>query len=151
MIRLLIEEVTLGSTGVFAGGLILVMCAVAPSWHAMTPEQWVSNQQHIGPRIDSYMPLLDGISLLGALALLPLLWPSLWKIAVVTLGLGALLLVACISQFVNVPLNRQIRLWSDIDLPPYSLQLRKRWIFWHALRTVAGCIAFIVLLVAALA
>ena len=62
MIQLLIELVTLGCTGIFVGGMFMVMYAVVPSWRAMTPWQWVYNQQHLGPHIDSYMPLLDVIN-----------------------------------------------------------------------------------------
>lgn len=150
MALLLLEVVTLSCAGIFAGGLLMVMCALVPSWLSMLPGQWVLHQQRIGPYIDLYMPILDIVTCVGTIVLMCLSWhiPGIfWSC---TGALCCLVVVACISQLANVPMNRRIRSWSSDALPTGSLQLRQHWITWHFIRTVVGVAAFVLLLFAIL-
>lgn len=142
----LIEVLTLVSTGIFAGGMVLVMLAIVPAWLGMTPEQWAFNQQQIGPYIDRYMPILDGVATLGAIFLVIQHWSVPAPAITALLGMLGLISVAVISQAINVPINRHVRSWSLNALPPECLRMRERWIVWHAIRTLAGIVAFIALL-----
>lgn len=143
---LLCKLIATGCAGLFAGGLIMVMWAIVPSWQIMRPEEWLRNQQCIGPYIDRYMPLLDGIAVISTLLLLFFCWPRSGPVAWSIAALLSLVAVALISQLVNVPINRQVHSWSIDLLPAHSLQLRRKWIIWHAVRTSAGIVAFIALL-----
>ncbi len=145
-----IEVLTLLCTGVFVGGMVLVMFAVVPSWYDMSPEQWIGNQQVLGPHIDWYMPVFDGLATLGAILLIVFHWPTRLPVITAATGVFGLAAVAIISQLVNVPINRCVRSWSCSAPPPIGLMLRKRWVVWHAVRTSAGLLAFIALLLSTL-
>lgn len=145
---LFIKVIALGCGGLFAGGLAMVMWALVPSWQKMLPEEWLHNQQCIGPYIDRYMPLLDAIAIVSTLLLLIFFWPNTGPVVWSATSLLGFVVVALISQLANVPMNRQIRSWSRGELPIHSLRLRQRWITWHALRTGVGIIAFVALLLA---
>ncbi len=145
---LFIKVIALSSAGLFAGGLVMVMCAIVPSWRVMLPEEWVRNQQYVGPYIDRYMPLLDVVAVLSTLLLLRFFWSNFASMVWSITALLGFIAVALISQLVNVPLNRQVRTWPDLALPTHALQLRRGWIIWHAIRTAFGIVAFIALLLA---
>jgi uncharacterized membrane protein len=61
---------------------------------------------------------------------------------------GLLLLVGIIVTLVfEVPINKQIAVWTPSSVPPDWSSKRDRWVRFHWLRTVAGIAAFVCALI----
>ena len=57
---------------------------------------------------------------------------------------SALILLAgiVVTLIVEVPINKQIASWTSTSMAPDWALLRERWLHFHAVRTVAGVVAF---------
>ncbi len=59
-------------------------------------------------------------------------------------GAGAVILVVgiVVTLVIEVPLNKQIAAWTQETISPEWASVRDRWVRFHAVRTVAGVVAF---------
>jgi len=139
--------VLLASSGIFAGGLVMVAGAIVPTFRALPAGAYVQLHQTLSRYVDRFMPATALLTILLGLALM---W--LYKGAVRGLLAAGVLLtiaVAVISQFGNVPLNRKVRSWHPEAPPADTGDLLKRWRSLHLLRTFAGVLALVVFAAAA--
>lgn len=70
------------------------------------------------------------------------------------LAAGASLLAGAsflITRFGNVPINGQIKVWAVTSAPANHLELLHRWDLFNRMRTSAALVAFILLVIAAVA
>ena len=66
-------------------------------------------------------------------------------------GVLCTIVVVVSTLLVNVPINSEIiNVWSAQNPPADWEQVRDRWNFWHAFRTVLAVVAFVYQLVAVL-
>jgi uncharacterized membrane protein len=139
--------VLLASSGIFAGGLVMVAGAIVPTFRALPPTAYVQLHQTLSRYVDRFMPATALLTIVVGLALT---WLNTGTVRVL-LAAGVLLnvAVAIISQFGNVPLNRKVRSWNPEAPPTGTSDLVKRWRRLHLLRTLAGVLALGVFAVAA--
>lgn len=129
--------VLLGS-GVVAGVLFAVALSVVPALSALPADRYVAMHQLIGQRWDPTMPLL----VLSSMALdVGLAVPATSARQWFALGAVALLGVAVVSHFANVPINRAVKSLDPGGLPPDWTDPRPVWRRWHLVRTGLALIA----------
>jgi hypothetical protein len=136
--------VVLASSGIFLGGLIMVAAAVVPAFQSVPCGTYVVMHQILDRYIERYMPYTAALTVLTGLGLF-FLSNGLWTHALV--GAGVLLTgtVSAISQFGNVPLNKQVKTWSPEALPRPAerTQLLALWRRLHLARVAAGGLALL--------
>ena len=139
--------VLLVSSGIFAGGLVMVAAAIVPTFRALPANTYVKVHQTLSRYVDRFMPLTALLTILVGLALTRLHTGA--TRALLVAGVLLTIAVAVISQFGNVPLNRKVRSWNPEAPPAETSHLRERWRRLHLLRTFAGVLALAAFAVAA--
>ena len=143
MISGILVLLNIGAVSLLVGGMLEVAIAEIPLFLSLSHENFVHVHGILDNHIDRYMPFTAILAILTAIGELLLSWYS-WHSLSLLLGIASLIVVALISQFVNVPLNRKIRVWQPGS--PDSLScMRTRWIRSHYIRTVLGCIGLVTL------
>jgi len=143
----ILTVVLLASTGIFAGGLVMVAAAIVPTFRALPPRAYVQLHQTLSHYVDRFMPATVLLSIVVGLALT---WLETGAVrAVLLVGVFLAIAVAIISQFGNVPLNRKVRSWNPEAPPPETRDVVERWRRLHLLRTCAGVLAMGLFVVAA--
>lgn len=143
----LLTVVLLASSGIAAGGLVMVAGAIVPTFRALPPSAYVQLHQTLSRYVDRFMPATVLLAILVGSALSWLQTGVVRELLVV--GVLLALAVAVISQFGNVPLNRKVRSWNPATPPPETRALLARWRRLHLLRTCAGVLAMGLFAVAA--
>jgi hypothetical protein len=150
MWRAILTVVVLTSSGVFVGGLVLVAAAVVPAFRAVPSGTYVRMHQVLDHYIERYMPFTAALTVLtGLILVMQDLAP--WTRALIAVGVGLTATVSAISQFGNVPLNKQVKAWSP-EAPPSPIErvrLVMRWRSLHLARSAAGMLALLSFTVAA--
>ncbi len=143
----ILTVVLLASTGIFAGGLVMVAAAIVPTFRELPPRAYVQLHQTLSHYVDRFMPATVLLSIVVGLALT---WLQTGAVrALLLVGVFLAIAVAVISQFGNVPLNRKVRSWNPEAPPPETRDLVERWRRLHLLRTCAGVLAMGFFVVAA--
>jgi len=143
----ILTMVLLASSGIFAGGLVMVAAAIVPTFRALPPRAYVQLHQTLSHYVDRFMPATVLLSIVVGLALS---WLQTGAVrALLLVGVLLAIAVAVISQFGNVPLNRKVRSWNPEAPPPETRDLVERWSRLHLLRTCAGVLAMGLFVVAA--
>ncbi len=143
----ILTVVLLASTGIFAGGLVMVAAAIVPTFRALPPRAYVQLHQTLSHYVDRFMPATVLLSIVVGLALT---WLETGAVrALLLVGVFLAIAVAIISQFGNVPLNRKVRSWNPEAPPPETRDVVERWRRLHLLRTCAGVLAMGLFVVAA--
>ena len=102
---------------------------------------WVLARQSIDAVFSRLMPWLWNTTLLLLAAAAYLTHGhARWLFAAAALILLAGIVVTLI---IEVPLNKQIALWTQETIAPEWASVRDRWVRFHAVRTVAGVVAFV--------
>jgi hypothetical protein len=136
-------------TGVFWG----TWFSLSRSMSAITAGTFLEVGRLMIANLGGPMSVLLPAALLAALALSALLFrgrhthASLFALAAFVLMVVALV----ITLTVNVPIDRQIQLWTIATLPPDWQAIRNRWEFYHGLRTALSLAALSCLFVSTLA
>ena len=139
--------VLLASSGIFAGGLVMVAGAIVPTFRALPATAYVQLHQTLSRYVDRFMPATALLTIVVGLALT---WLHTGTVrALLAAGVLLNVAVAIISQFGNVPLNRKVRSWNPEAPPAGTSDLVKRWRLLHLLRTLAGVLALALFAVAA--
>lgn len=133
--------------GLVAGTLTEVALANIPMFLELPPELFVATHRILDKQIDNYMPLLTTAAFVTATGELWFSHQYFWQTASTLLGIAGIIALALISHLVNVPLNRKFRSWSSDSLDDNILEMKAKWIRSHRLRTIAGLVAFVSLLV----
>jgi uncharacterized membrane protein len=112
---------------------------------ALDAQGWVTARQSIDAVFSKLLPWIWNITLL-------LLFASAYLTHGINRALfmvsGLLLLAGIVVTLVfEVPINKQIAVWTPSTMPPNWTSLRDRWVRFHWLRTVAGILAFVCALI----
>lgn len=133
----ILSMLTVGTIGLLAGGLLLVSVSLIPLFVTLPPEQFVFTHKTLDRHMHPYMPSLSALALVMMLAEL-WLGLQLRQLVGTLIAIGCIVIVALISELINVPLNRKIAHWSPA-IPDNQLQHWKRmWYLGHHLVLVAG-------------
>jgi uncharacterized membrane protein len=121
--------------GTAAGVLFSVALSVVPAFLAMPADRYVEAHKLIGRRFDHIMPptvlacvaldVIFAVRVAGAPAR-----PLFLLAALLSVG------VAVVSQFGNVPINRQVKALPAGQVPAGWDDPRRRWRAYHLIRTV---------------
>jgi uncharacterized membrane protein len=132
----------LGS-GLAAGVLFAVAVSIVPALRDLPPDRYIQAHQLLGRNWDPVMPII----VLGATvadALLALFVGTGASRVFFATGAALLLGSALVSQFRNVPLNREVkRLDPHAGPPPGWRDPRPQWRRWHLVRTSLAGLAFV--------
>ncbi len=143
----ILTMVLLASSGIFAGGLVMVAAAIVPTFRALPPKAYVELHQTLSHYVDRFMPATVLLAIIVGLALT---WLHTGVVReLLAAGVLLAIAVAVISQFGNVPLNRKVKSWNPEDPPAETRDLVERWRRLHLLRTCAGVLAMGFFVVAA--
>lgn len=129
--------------GVAAGVLFSVALSVVPAFLALSADRYVETHKLIGRRFDHIMPP----TVLACVALDVIFAARVATTPARPLFLLAALLsvgVAAVSQFGNVPINRQVKRLPAGSVPVDWNDPRRRWRAYHLARTalaVGGLVA----------
>jgi hypothetical protein len=134
--------VVLITSGVLAGGLVLVAAALVPTFRALPAPASVELHQTIDRYINRYITPDTAVTIVLSGLLVAL---SDGASARVLVAGGGLLCVAVtvISVRSNVPINKAIGRWQLDDLPDDVRVVHRRWALSHLARTVAGVLALV--------
>jgi uncharacterized membrane protein len=142
-----LKVVLLVSSGIFAGGLVMVAGAIVPTFRALPPKAYVQMHQTLSRYVDRFMPATVLLAILVGFALT---WLQTGVVrALLIAGVLLSIAVAIISQFGNVPINRKVRSWNPEAPPPETKDMVERWRRLHLMRTCAGVLAMCVFVIAA--
>jgi uncharacterized membrane protein len=112
---------------------------------ALDAQGWVTARQSIDAVFSRLLPWIWNITLLLLFASAYLTHGMHRALFVVS---GVLLLAGIVVTLViEVPINKQIAVWTPSTMPPDWTSLRDRWVRFHWLRTVAGIAAFVCALI----
>ncbi|MGN6561498.1 MAG: anthrone oxygenase family protein [Thermomicrobiales bacterium] len=131
------------TSGVMAGGLVMVALGIAPTFVHLAPPMYVTTHQTMDAYIERYMPRNTQLTLLLAVITAILRGRLLARVLLV-IGIVLTGAVALISETRNVPINKQVLTWNP-DTPPGDMNaIFARWIRFNWLRTAAGVLALAV-------
>ena len=138
----LLTIVVLITSGVLAGGLVLVAAALVPTFRVLNAPASVELHQTIDRYINRYITPDTAVTIVlsGVLVALNDGAPAR---ALAAAGGLLCLAVTVISVRSNVPINRAIGRWQLDDLPADVRGVHRRWARSHLLRTVAGVLALV--------
>jgi Domain of unknown function (DUF1772) len=138
--RPLLAVVTLLLTGLAAGTLFGVALANVPAFAVLPLRQYAGLHQVLDRYYEPTMPILVLVSC-GADVALALATHGAARQALFTVAALALIGVAVVSQFANVPLLRPLRALDVAQIPPDWPDPRPAWRRWHLVRTGLACLA----------
>lgn len=134
-------------SGLVAGGLTLVALAVVPVFEQLPVADWSGIHRALDRHVDRFMPALTILAIVtGAVA--AFLAPGTTLRVVLVAGVAGDVVVAAVSQVLNLPLNREVRGWDPRAPPATAGDVRRRWVRFHRLRTAAGVAAMALFTVA---
>jgi hypothetical protein len=130
----IVGVVILVAGGVAAGVLFSVSLSVVPAFLALAPDRYVELHKLVGRRYDKVMPptvmtVVVADAVLAATTA-EVLVRSLFVLSAI-LGVG----VVVVSQFGNVPINRQVKSLAPGAVPAAWQDPRRRWRALNLLRT----------------
>jgi Domain of unknown function (DUF1772) len=135
-----------------AGGLILVALSVVPTFHRVPKVLGVRAHIAVDKYIEMSLPALT-VATIAAAAVTLAIGGELSTASKVLLALAIVSAtwVALNSHLINRPMNKRIRNWPLDPLPDEYPQVRRRWDRWHYVRTVAGAVLLVSLVIALIA
>jgi uncharacterized membrane protein len=144
----ILSVVTLLANGLVAGVLFGVAMANVPGFGVMGPAQYVAAHQLFDRHYEPAMPLLVAVAAVADVVLVFGVG-GVGRAVLFALSALALVGVAAVSQFANVPLLRSVR-GADADaLPEDWPDPRPAWRRWHLVRTAFATVALTATAVAA--
>lgn len=120
--------------GIAAGVLFSVSLSVVPAFVALAPDGYVELHKLIGRRYDRVMPPMVATAAAADVVLVISASSAVSRVmfaVAVLLGAG----VIGVSQFGNVPINRQVKKLAPGPLPPGWQDPRSRWRALNLTRT----------------
>ncbi len=127
------------------GGLLFGTAIEQQQLSALDAQGWVTARHSIDAVFSKLLPWVWNITLILLFASAYLMHGMNRALFVVS---GLLLLVGIVVTLIfEVPINKQIAVWTPSTMPPYWTSLRDRWVRFHWLRTVAGIAAFVCALI----
>jgi len=137
MLEFSLSVLVLLGSGVVAGVLFAVALSIVPALTALPASLYVEMHTLIGRRWDPTMPLLV-VSSMAVDVGLAILTPEerVWYLAAAVALLG----VAVVSHFGNVPLNRAVKSVNPDELPSDWSDPRPTWRRWHLIRTALALV-----------
>jgi uncharacterized membrane protein len=128
-------------SGIIAGVMASVSRAVVPTFAALPADRYVQLLKLLDSRFDPFMPWLTRFNLLQGVVMVIVVEPLPAKILA---AVGMLLLagMAAVSEFGNVPINRQVLSWDPEQPPSGWAELRSRWARWQHLRNFLAAASF---------
>jgi uncharacterized membrane protein len=135
--------VVLIASGAAAGVLFSVALSVGPAFLAVAPDRYVEMHKLIGRRYDRVMPPTVGLWVACDIALAV----AAGSTAVRGLLTGAAVLgigVMVVSQFGNVPINRQVKRIDPGAIPPGWRDRRHQWRNFNLVRTSFAILGLVV-------
>ncbi len=136
-------------TALVAGGAFAIWIEYNPS--GMSAASYVNGMQHAIRVFTVPLPTTVILSLLFCAASTYLARrerPGFYLLGVAT---GAVLAVALITVFGNIPINNQIKTWSIVAPPASWMELSAQWWRLQTVRTIAAVCGMALLIVAVLA
>ena len=124
----------------FTGGLVYVMIGIVPLYLELSKEEFIPLHRRMDENVHPFMPLM-GIS--SGITSFIELWfahqPWQWISSIISI-VGVLSIIF-ISEFHNVPLNRQFKAWTP-DSKDDVIKMRAKWVRGYFLRTVMSGVVF---------
>jgi hypothetical protein len=131
-----------------AGGLLAAELGLVPTIRAAPAAAGIRLHVAFDHYVEWSMPALTIATLGAAIADLVVTGHRAAVTTLLGVGLAATVVVALVSQFVNVPLNARMRRWEDEGIPADHERVRLRWNRGHSARTLAGQVAVVCFVVA---
>ena len=135
------------SSGITAGGMLLVMVAIIPTRRELGPERGLELHQLTTPRIDALMPPSVIVALIAALLVLIFADLSSGSTVAAFIGVIAGVGVASLSVAFNMPTNRRVAKWRRPEADYESVFAH--WNRVHTLRTLLAVVASVAYCLAA--
>ena len=139
--------------------LSLVMGSFWGTWFGLsrsistiTPATFLEVAKVFLQNFGSTMPVLLPLAILSTIPVIALLFRRRMTSAFKFTLIGFLLFVIALSGtlLVNVPIDNQIATWTLSTLPPDWQEIRDRWGFYHAARTLLTVVGLGLIVVGAL-
>ncbi len=133
----------------------LVVGGMFGIWLSRNPKEisagaFVEVHQHNVRTLNTAMPVLGAIT--GLLTLATSILNHAYKLQFAFLIVAFLCFVTAglVTRFANQPINAEVKNWTPSAPPKNWSDLRDKWWLWHAVRTLAGSVGLILLIVASL-
>src|SRR5436309_742485 len=138
--RSLLVGATLTSA-IVAGLMILVLVAFVPALFRLPDAEGLRFHQVLHPLADRYMPVVGTMPVVfGAAVLFYERRLAGWELLTLA-GVMCSGATIAVSVAFNVPINRQVDRLGPAGVPPLYPSARRRWSWFHALRTLTGAAA----------
>jgi Domain of unknown function (DUF1772) len=130
------------TSGLLAGGMVLVAAALVPTFRMLPTPASVQLHQTIDRYINRYITPDTAFTIVLSVLLVALSDGTTERVLV---GIGGLLcvVVTLISVRSNVPINKAIGRWQLDALPADARGVHRKWARSHIARTVAGVLALL--------
>jgi uncharacterized membrane protein len=116
----------------------------------LSPATYVEQQQHAISSLNTIMPVLGAVCILLVSTLAVLTKGDRPTRYLLVVSVIFLLAAGLITRFGNQPINAIVMTWSAQAPATNWIELRDSWWQWHILRTSAGIVALMLLLLATL-
>jgi Domain of unknown function (DUF1772) len=129
--------------GLMAGALLIIWIGFNPQ--NLSAPTYVEQQQGLIKALNTLMPLvgLFTIILTVTAAFMQMQQQNIFVALLVAAGF--LIITGLITKFGNQPINSIVLTWNKTDIPANWIKLRDKWWSLHILRTLAVCIAFLII------
>lgn len=132
------------ATGLLAGAFAYTVASMVPTFHAVPMDVHLRFRTQLMVTNGIFMQAVMATSLISSFWLaITLRGSDRWYAT----GAGVMALTSLlVTRFGNVPINGKIKTWSAAALPPDHADLLRRWEIFHDVRTGAGVLAFLLLI-----
>ncbi len=125
--------------GLFAGGIMVVAFERVPQWQRMPVEQYAVDFRRTLHRLDPLLPILGGLSAVGAAAHVRAAGGRSAVLAAT--GIGVVVAIIGGSVVIAEPINSKFRRLPEGGVPTDAHRMRLRWRRFHQVRTIAALLA----------
>ena len=132
--------------GLMTGSELNVALFAHPILNRQPQETHILVRASLAALLGRVMPFwMAGSTLLNLLLLLPIehLGPTAWRLAAISFGIQVFAVV--FSLVGPVPINNRILKWTPDSIPSDWKRQEHTWDVYHAVRTGALCVAFVLL------
>lgn len=137
--------------GLMCGSELNIAIFAHPALSRQSPDIHIPVRATLATVLGRVMPFwMTGSTLLNLLLLFPFAHLGVLAGHLAQSAFAIQLLAILFSVGGPVPINNRIKLWTPANLPPNWRAQERRWDIFHAIRTLALIVAFLLLVLAAL-
>lgn len=118
--------------------------------HGLGASEYVAMQRRGISALNTFMPLFGAVTILLTILSAVLAHDDRTRLYLLIAAVLCFVVAGLVTRFLNQPINAVLMTWQVESPPPEWSELRDAWWRWHIVRTIFGCGALCLLIIAAL-